>query len=119
MERKGLTGAACTVRIGRANESAAFSRRLSTQGAPQRCCASHPQASWAAALTSVWRNARANLADRAITAGRWEKLVYNLLKTVARDNTTSLVSYVSFRVDDYSACGPVRTHSSLQAALEE
>ena len=64
-------------------------------------------------------NARANLADRAITAGRWEKLGYNLLKTVARDNTTSLVSYVSFRVDDYSACGPVRTHSSLQAALEE
>ena len=47
-------------------------------------------------------NARANLADRAITAGRWEKLVYNLLKTVVRDNTTSLVSYVSFRVDDYS-----------------
>ena len=63
-------------------------------------------------------NARANLADRAVTADRWEKLVYNLLKTVARDSTETRVSYVSFRVDDYSTSGPVRTHSSMQATLE-
>ena len=44
--------------------------------------------------------------------------MYNLLKTVARDSTKTLMSYVSFRVDDYFTSGPVRTHSSMQAALE-